>query len=51
MKNEYEDVYRNYLTCLTARELVSEYVHNIWFPWRSLEREWILRELEMRCVN
>lgn len=44
MKNEYEDVYRNYLTCLTARELVSEYVHNIWFPW-------ILRELEMRCIK
>ena len=33
MKNEYEDVYRNYLTCLTARELVAEYVHNIGAKW------------------
>lgn len=51
MQREYEESYRNYLACLTARELVSEYVHNIWFPWRSREREWIMHEIEIRCIE
>ena len=45
----YEESYKNFLAWLTPRELVMEYVHSL-VPWRKKEREWIIREIEMRCI-
>ena len=45
----YEESYINFLKWLTPRELVNEYVRNL-MPWRKKEREFVIKEIEMRCI-